>query len=174
MKFIVRFAGIFLLASGGVAHPHTDEGCETYTWNLAREFAALEVPGKSIVASGSADGKKRWIATGRHYAASLRPQPEVKFAATPGRARNPENAAAGLLHFRSGKAGRYRISLSSHHWIDVIDGGKPLDSIAHEGRGGCERLHKVVEFDLPAHRAITIQLSGGDRKDVSVVITGPL
>ena len=173
MKLIVRFAGVLLLASGAGAHAHTDEGCETYTWNLSREFAALEVPGVSIVASDDAGGRKRWIATGRHYAASLRPQPEVRFATTPGRTRNPENSAAGLLHFRSGKAGRYRISLSSHHWIDVIDRGKPVDSIAHEGRGGCERLHKVVEFDLPARRAITIQLSGGDRKNVSVVITGP-
>ena len=173
MKLIVRFAGLLLLASGAASHPHTDEGCETYTWNLSREFAALDVPGKSIVASDDAGGRKRWIATGRHYAASLRPQPEVRFATAPGRARNPENAAAGLLHFRSGKAGRYRISLSSHHWIDVVDHGKRVDSIAHEGRSGCERLHKVVEFELPARRAITIQLSGGDRKNVSVVVTGP-
>jgi hypothetical protein len=172
MKLIVRFAGLVLLASAAVAHPHTDEGCETYTWSLSREFAALDAPGKSIVASDD-EGRKRWIATGRHYAASLRPQPEVKFATKPGRARNPENAAAGLLHFRSGKAGRYRISLSSHHWIDVVHHGKPVDSIAHEGRSGCARLHKVVEFDLPARRAITIQLSGGDRKNVSVVVTGP-
>jgi hypothetical protein len=34
-------------------------------------------------------------------------------------------------------------------------------------------LHKVVEFDLPARRAVTIRLSGAASERVSVLITGP-
>ena len=171
MKFIVRCAGLLLIATG--AFPHTQEGCATYTWDLSREFAALNAPGKPIAADGSAAAKPRWLATGRRYVAALRPQPQVTFVARPARTRTLNNAAGGLLFFRSGKAGRYRISLSTHHWIDVIDGGKPIDSLSHEGRSGCELLHKVVEFELPARRAITIQLSGAEAASVNVVITGP-
>lgn len=171
MKFIVRCAGLLLLATAALSH--TTEGCSAYTWDLAREFAALGAPGKSIVAGTSAAGRKRWLTPGERYDATLRPQPEVRFLTPPGRARELRSAAGGLLFFRSGKAGRYRISLSTHHWIDLVDGRRPLDSVAHEGRSGCALLHKVVEFELPARRAITIQLSGAEPGNVSVVITGP-
>jgi hypothetical protein len=171
MKSIFRYAGLLLLASG--AYSHTQEGCTTYTWDLAREFSVLRAPGEVIVADRDAAARKLWLTTGKHYAATLRPQTEVAFVATPARARNPDGSAAGLLFFRSAGAGRYRISLSSHHWIDVVDGKRPIGSAAHEGRSGCELLHKVVEFELPARRAITIQLSGAPAERVSVVITGP-
>ena len=81
---------------------------------------------------------------------------------------------AGLLFFKARVAGRYRIALSSHHWIDLLDGDKAIDSAAHEGKRGCELLDKVVEFDLPADRLLTIQLSGQDTAQVEVVITGPV
>jgi hypothetical protein len=170
MKFLVRCAGLFLLAN--CAHSHTPESCATYTWDLAKEFSALRAPGKSIVAEGRATTRKRWLATGKRYDATLRPQTKVAFVTTPARSRDPESSAAGLLFFRSAEAGRYRISLSTHHWIDLVDGSGPIRSAAHEGRSGCD-LHKVVEFDLPARRAITIQLSGAEPGRVSVVITGP-
>ena len=171
MKIIVRCAGLFLFA--GCAYAHSPEGCSTYTWDLAREFSALRAPGEPIAAEGAAVAKKTWLALGKRYDATLRPQPEVRFVTTPARTRASGNAAAGLLFFRSRKAGRYRISLNTHHWIDVLEGDKPIGSSGHEGRGGCELLHKVVEFDLPARRAITIQLSGAATGSVSVVITGP-
>lgn len=171
MKLIVRCAGLLLLAT--VAHSHTTEGCSTYTWDLARELAALEAPGTSIVARSNPTGRKRWLNAGERYDATLVPQPEVRFVMPPGRARALASPAGGLLFFRSGKAGRYRVSLSTHHWIDLVDGRKPIVSIAHEGRSGCASLHKVVEFELPARRAITIQLSGAESGNVSVVITGP-
>jgi hypothetical protein len=171
MNFIVRCAGLLLLATS--AYSHTTEGCATYTWDLAREFAALKAPGKPVVAGGSVAGRKHWLIPGARYDAMLRPQPGVTFVTPPGRARQLDAAAGGLLFFRSGKAGRYRISLNTHHWIDVVDGRKSIDSIAHEGRSGCELLHKVVEFELPARRALTIQLSGANTESVSVVITGP-
>jgi hypothetical protein len=171
MKFIVGCAGFILLAAS--ARAHTPEGCATYTWDLAREFSALTSTGRTVVADGGASTGKRWLAIGKRYDATLRPQAEVAFVAPPASARTTEGSAAGLLFFRSARAGRYRIALSTHHWIDLLDGAEPIHSSAHEGRSGCEPLHKVVEFDLPAKRALTIQLSGAAARRVSVVITGP-
>jgi hypothetical protein len=171
MKSIFRCAGLILLA--GCAYAHTPEDCTTYTWDLTQEFSALRAPGQAVVAGSDAAARKLWLAPGKRYDAKLRPQTEVAFVATPARARNAEASAAGLLFFRSARAGRYRISLSTHHWIDVVDGNRPIHSAAHEGRSGCELLHKVVEFELPARRAITIQLSGAAVDRVSLLITGP-
>jgi hypothetical protein len=99
------------------------------------------------------------------------PQGSVKFAMPPARPARSSNPTAGLLFFRTGAAGPYRISLSSRHWIDVLDGGKPVDSRSHQGRDGCEQLRKVVEFELPANRELVLQLSGDNAATVDVVVT---
>jgi len=150
---------------------HTEEGCDTFSWNLAREFAALKTP--AILLAASADKKVNPVrlAEGQHAAVTLVPQHSVSFAVPPGRQRKSENPTAGLLFFRSGQGGRYRISLSSRHWIDVLDGNQTIESRAHEGRSGCGLLHKVVEFELPAHRDLVLQLSGDGAATADVVVT---
>jgi hypothetical protein len=173
MVVIARCAAAALIFAAPATHAHDTAGCEAYTWDLARELAALRAPPKNVDARVRLPLKRRWLAIGKHYTATLVPQPSVVFASPPARARDPGNASAGLLFFRSGKAGRYRISLASRHWIDVLDGGTAIDSVGHEGKAGCALLHKVVEFELPANRALTLQLSGADSKDVHLVITGP-
>ena len=76
-----------------------------------------------------------------------------------------------MLSFSTGKSGRYRVSLTSSHWIDLLNGATVIDSKGHEGRGGCELLHKVVEFESPANTAITLQLSGNDAAVVGIIVT---
>ena len=162
---------VLLCAAPLRAHDHTAEGCSAFTWNLTREFAAMKSPANLLAASADPSVNPVRLKEGQHITATLSPQGSVAFAATPARAHKTDNATAGLLFFKSGAAGRYRISLSSHHWIDVLDDGKSIASLSHEGRGGCELLHKVVEFELPANRDLVIQLSGDDAATVGVVIT---
>jgi len=147
------------------------EGCGAFSWNLTREFAALKT--QALLLNASADPKVNPVRLkeDQHVAATLLPQGSVAFAAPPGRQKKTENATAGLLFFKTGAAGHYRISLSSHHWIDVLDEGKAIESLSHEGRGGCELLHKVVEFQLPADRDLVIQLSGDTAATVDVLVT---
>jgi hypothetical protein len=146
-------------------------GCDAFTWNLKREFAAMRTP--AILLAASADPKVNPVRLkeGQHVTATLVPQGSVSFAAPPARPRQSDHATAGLLFFKSGAAGRYRISLTSHHWIDVLDDGKTIDSVSHEGHGDCELLHKAVEFELPANRDLVIQLSGDDAATVDIVVT---
>ncbi|MEJ0085538.1 MAG: hypothetical protein WDO72_07645 [Pseudomonadota bacterium] len=158
-------------ASADEPAPQTGQGCDSFTWNLAREFAALKKPAMLLAASADPKVNPVRLEESQHVTATLVPQGSVSFAAPPARQRKSENATAGLLFFKTGGAGRYRISLTSRHWIDVLDGRKAIDSVAHEGRGGCELLHKVVEFELPANRDLVLQLSGDDAATVDVVVT---
>jgi hypothetical protein len=151
--------------------PHSEEGCEAYTWDLAREFAAMKKPATLLAASADPRVNPVRLEEGRRFAATLVPQGSVNFAATPARQRNRENPTAGLLFFKTGAAGRYRISLSSRHWIDVLDRRRSVDSQSHQGRGGCEALRKVVEFELPAKRDLVVQLSGDAAVTVDVLVT---
>jgi len=180
MKCTGRWTAILSLSCALCAAPslaaeqpgrHTAGGCETFTWNLSREFAALKQP--AILLAASADKKVNPVrlAEGQHVAVTLVPQNSVAFAAAPGRQRKSESPTAGLLFFKSGPAGRYRISLSSRHWIDVLDGGTTIESRSHEGRNGCQLLHKVVEFELPGNRDLVLQLSGDDAATADVLVT---
>lgn len=174
-NFIRHAAAASLLAMLIVApvFPHTPDGCETFTWNLAHELAAMKAPSRPIKADRRTPMIPQEAALGTHYSAVLLPQRSVTFIATPARTRDLENAMGGILHFRTEKPGLYRVSLTTHHWIDLVIAGKIVGSRGHEGRSGCEILHKVVEFELPGNAAATIQLSGADAADVGLVITGP-
>jgi hypothetical protein len=157
--------------AAATSSPHSEEGCEAYTWDLAREFAAMKKPATLLAASADPRVNPVRLEEGRRFAATLVPQGSVNFAAPPAHLRKSENPTAGLLFFKTGAAGRYRISLSSRHWIDVLDGDKSIDSRSHQARGGCEALRKSVEFELPAHRDLVLQLSGDGAATVDVVVT---
>jgi hypothetical protein len=68
------------------------------------------------------------------------------------------------------------VSITSGHWIDIIDGAALVKSLDFQGRGGCERPRKIVEYELPAGRGLTLQLSGAKDAEVMIAITavGPV
>jgi hypothetical protein len=55
--------------------------------------------------------------------------------------------------------------------LEVIAAGKPIDSRDDEGHEGSKLLRKVLEFDLPAHQPLALQLSGGDERVVGLAFT---
>lgn len=166
MTLLMVFAALAPLALS-----HTAEDCSAFTWDLSREFAVMRSPAVRIAAAPAGAAKPAWLELGTHYSATLVPQRAVNFVQPPARQRKAEQPMAGLLYFRTAKAGRYRVALTSGHWIDVLDGASVITSTSHEGRSGCELLHKVVEFELPANRALTIQLSGQDAAVVGITVT---
>ena len=83
----------------------------------------------------------------------------------------PDGTQAGLVRFKSVAAGRYRVAMTSGHWIDVVDGQTIIKSRDFQGARGCERPRKIVEFDLPAQRPLTLQLSGASDTPVTLAIT---
>jgi hypothetical protein len=105
------------------------------------------------------------------YEVKLASQGGVTFVQTPGKPTLPDNAQAGLVRFQSGKAGRYRVAMTSGHWIDVVDGGRIIKSRDFQGARGCERPRKIVEYDLPANRELTLQLSGASNATVLLTVT---
>jgi hypothetical protein len=147
------------------------QGCAAFAWDMSREFAAMRAPAKLLPAAAKASLDPVRLKEAGHITATLLPQESVTFVAPPARAPRSEHATAGLLFFKSGRGGVYRISLTSHHWIDVFDGGQVIESRGHEGHGGCELLHKVVEFEFAADRDLIIQLSGDDAATVGLAVT---
>ncbi len=162
---------ILLLCAAAPSAAHDEGDCSAYSWNVSRELEAMRAQAKPVSPSARPQTQPAQLQEGTHFTATLLPQASITFAAPPGKTARAEKPTAGLLFFRSTRAGAYRVSLTSHHWVDVVDGARLIDSRGHQGRSTCKLLHKVVEFELPAERMLTIQLSGDDADTVGIVVT---
>lgn len=137
-----------------------DDPCAAFSWDVHHErelFAGQPqtLPAGRTVAAAPA------LLPDRLYELELSAQPEVTFAAPPGKKWPTEASYAGLATLTLGTAGVYRIALDQAAWVDVVAKGTPLRSRDFQGRRGCSAPHKIVEFVLPAGTPLTIQFSGG-------------
>ncbi len=145
-------------------------GCDSFTWDVSHELDVLGQPAKSL--NASANGKKpAHLDLDQHYAVKLVPQGMVKFAVKPGNPVHDAAAQAGVLAFHAPKAGKYRISISTSHWIDLLDGPLVVISQDFQGQSGCAKARKIVQYELSGNKDFVLQLSGGSQPNVDVVIT---
>jgi hypothetical protein len=163
----VLLAGILWQAASAV----DVDACTGFKWNVSRERAVMKRTPQSITAAVKPGADLPLLSVGTLYSLKLADQAVVVFAAEPGKRRVAAGAQAGLVRFRVTKAGRYRVSITSGHWIDVLDGVHAVPSVDFQGHVGCARPSKIVEFDLPAARDLTLQFSGSSDPEVFVAIT---
>ncbi len=165
------FVAALLLAAAAVTHAHDEGGCAAFSWDVSHELALMRGPALTVDETASAPGP---LHIGRHYSVHLAPQSGVQLLVPPEHAARGGSPRAAVLRFDVAQPGRYRVSITTRHWIDVIDHGRVVESAAHQGSTGCALLHKVVEFELPAGDDLALQLSGQDDAVVDLVITGPV
>ena len=67
----------------------------------------------------------------------LYPQESIEFVQLPAGHRTVPTPHAGLLSFSVAHAGRYLLSADEPAWIDVLAGGRALESIASAGGARC-------------------------------------
>lgn len=128
---------------------------------IAAEFAGWSKP--ASIASASA------LAIGQVGRLALTPSTDAKFEVTP--TKPPATGTfSGVVRFDVAKAGTYRVALGGPLWIDVVQGGKALTSVAHAHGPACSPVKKMVDFALPAGR-YALQLSGAKTPDALVSIT---
>jgi hypothetical protein len=145
-------------------------GCDSFTWDVSHELDVLGKPAKSIT-SGT-DGKKPVrMELDQHYAVKLLPQGTVKFAVKPGKPQLDDGAQAGVFSFHTPKAGKYRVSITTSHWLDLVDGALVVVSQDFQGQRGCEKVHKIVQFELSGNKDFALQLSGNTQATLDVAIT---
>ena len=145
-------------------------GCDSFTWDVSHELDVLGKPAKAVTAG--TDGKKPVrLDLDQHYTVKLSPQGTVHFAVKPGKPMLADGAQAGVLSFHTPKAGRYRISITTGHWLDVVDGPLIVVSSDFQGQRGCEKVHKIVQFELSGNKDFVVQLSGATEANLDVAIT---
>ena len=146
-------------------------GCDGFSRDLTRELAVMRTAATPVAAAANAGNSRAGVVPDRHYTVTLRPQSEVRFDLPPARPARDAMPQGGTLEFVVDTAGRYRVSIISAHWIDVVADGRFIDSVAHEGHRECALLRKSVEFDLPARTRLVLQISGRAERELGLAIT---
>jgi len=156
-----------LCVSAGPALAQEPAGCDKFKWPLDKERATLTGSDLPKLASGS---RAQWPLP---FAATvtLLPFAEVRLPIAPERAPKSNNTFAGFIEASApAQKGTYKITLSSEGWIDVVQSGERLKSIAATGATGCDGVRKSVKFEL-AKAPFTVQLSGIEANSVGVAIS---
>ena len=154
-----------------VAAAAEDDPCTRFTWDVSHELAVMKEQPRALIAASNPRSDLSRLGLNTPYEITLADQSAATFVITPGKPTLPDGAHAGILRFRTDQAGRYRISITSGHWIDVIDGTAMLKSRDFQGARGCERPRKIVEYDLPGGRELTLQLSGAADASILLAVT---
>jgi len=164
--------GFELIANEGrVTSVAASDPCSEFTWDVSRELAVLRQTPRAVAAAVKPSANVPRVEPDKPYEVKLADQSAVTFVVRPGKPTLNDGTHAGLLQFRLERAGRYRVSISSGHWIDIVDGTQIVTSRDFQGQRGCERPHKIVEYELPAGRELTLQFSGSRDAQVIVAIT---
>jgi hypothetical protein len=163
-------AALALTLARGTTVAGEVDGCAHFSWDVSHELAVLKQAPQALTAAVKPDGAAA-AQIERLYELKLAPQESVTYAAAAGKAGADEGAHGGRVHFSVPSAGVYRISLTTRHWIDVVADGQIIKSRDFQGARGCDRPHKIVEFELPAGRQLTLQFSGAAAPSVQVAIT---
>ena len=143
-------------------------GCDKFKWPLDKERATLTGSDLPKLASGSHASWQLPFAT----MLTLLPLADAKLPVAPERAPNSNATFAGFIEVPApAKKGTYAITLSSAGWIDVVQNGQPVKSIASTGATGCAGVRKSVKFEL-AKMPFTVQLSGVEGNSVGIAISG--
>jgi hypothetical protein len=158
----------FMCHSAGAADV---DGCMRFKWDVSHELAVMKQTPQAITAATKPQVELPQLNVGTLYSLKLADQSQVTFAVGPAKVNGAPGAQAGLVQFRVAKAGRYRVSITSGHWVDVVDGMQLVPSVDFQGHVGCERPRKIVEFDLPAQHPLTLQFSGSSDSEVVMAIT---
>jgi hypothetical protein len=172
-----QFPVSLLVAFWGSIHSATPlmaaevDGCAQFSWDVAHELALMKLPATSVEAARSDELKVPVIEVDKLYDVKLSAQADIRYAVKPAKPTLNDSAQGGILRFHTAKSGLYRVSITSGHWIDIVDAGQLIRSKDFQGSRGCERPHKIVAYELPADRDLLLQLSGGTQAVVTLAVS---
>ena len=170
MRVLIRALLVVLAFCATAAVPTLAQepaGCDKFKWPLDKERATLTGSDLPKLASGN---RITWpLPFGTTL--TLVPIADAKLPVAPERAPKSDNTCAGFIEVPApAKAGTYKITLSSAGWIDVVQDGHPVKSIAATGATGCAGVRKSVKFELAA-TPFTVQFSGIEANSVGLAIS---
>ena len=166
---------IILLLLGTPQRPMSEmQGdCDQYGLDLTREFKSWEKHPQKVSAQPDSENASR-LSLGDKTSVFLQPMHQVSFLSPPPEGkRGFEGTYGGMVRVKAGKKGSYRFCMSTKVWLDVVDPttGTPLKNRLFEMQTQCDRIFKVVVFDLEPEREYLLQLAFCRSAQMQMLIT---
>jgi len=153
------------LGGGAAAAAGEPSGCDKFKWPIARPQAALAAPAAGPLEPGAA------LPPDVGARLKVAPFAEAKLALPPERAPRFSPSYAGAFPLAAPAAPTvFAATLSANGWIDVVQDGKFLKSIAFSGAIDCPNVRKIVKFRLAAAPA-TLQLVDVGDPEISIIVS---
>lgn len=162
----VRLIGLIAcsVASVATAQAAEPEGCDKFSWPIAREQSALTRSGLPIATAGA-----ERASSPDAFRLPLDPVATAKLHRAPERQPKPETFAGSVVFTAPERAGLYQVTLSDGAWIDLVQGDTYLKPVRFSGATGCTGVRKLVRFDLAA-RPFLLQVSGASSDAIGVIV----
>jgi len=169
----MRIAILSLCLAGLATTALADEtdGCKKFSWDVSHELTVMKQTPAPVTAATKPGAQALLVKVDKLYEIKLSPQAGVTYSANPAKPTLNDSAQGGLVRFHTDKAGLYRVSITTGHWLDVVNGDQLIRSKDFSGSRECPRPHKIVEFELPANKDLVLQFSGSTDTSVIASIT---
>jgi hypothetical protein len=168
-RAIFTKAGFTILSGGGMAAAGAAD-CSGFRFDVSKELKVFSGKPRDVAATAAANSGAA-IDVNQVYAVKLTDQSKVSFATTPGKSTVADGSYAGLLRITSPRTQTIRVTATEAAWLDVVSGGKLVESTRHTGSGNCNVLRKVVEFNVAPDQPVTIQVSGSTEQQIKLAVT---
>lgn len=163
-RLVILTSCVLLIASAASAAEPS--GCDKFKWPIDRERAILRSEPLKLDSGASAAP-----AATQPVRLVLRPAAEAHLPTPPERSQKSPDTFAGYVRLPAPPAaGTYAISLSAGAWLDAVQDGKSLKTVAFSGATDCEGIRKVVTFTLKAE-PLLVQVSGVAADTITLAIT---
>jgi len=169
--FVLLIASVCAPADERAPESDMQGGCDTYKWNMTREFNLLHATPWMLTAQQARDDEARWTPLDRRLELTLAPQAQVRLLTQPGRSHDATSSYAGLLKVIVPRTSTYRISANQRLWIEVVGPDGVVKSSKFQMRTGCDKLVKSVAFALEPDVVYWVQLTGSPVPDPVLLIT---
>jgi hypothetical protein len=164
MRSACLVAALLLAIAASARAADEPSGCDKFKWGIERERAALTAPAPLEKTSGD----ELAAIPANAMTLALVPPADAKLPMPP--ERTPKAGTfAGVVRFKSAKAGSYTVSLSAGGWVDILQDGHFIKPKAFSGATDCDGIRKIMKYELAA-RPFTLQISGAREAHISVVI----
>ncbi|HEY5761206.1 MAG TPA: molybdate ABC transporter substrate-binding protein [Steroidobacter sp.] len=166
-RAIFTKAGFTILSGGGMAADGA-QACSGFRFDVSKELKVFESKPREVATAATSATA---IDVNQLYTVKLTDQSKVSFANAPGKSTVADGSYAGVLKIASPRTQTIRVTATEAAWLDVIIGGKLIESARHTGSGNCKVLRKVVEFNIAPDQPVTIQVSGSTEPQIKLAVT---
>lgn len=158
---------LFLILLPSAFAGNMDGGCKSYKTDVSQELKLWEQKPATVTV-----GEELPVQQKLQY--QLKDQKQVAYQVEPEkRFGKGELLFGGTFIFKPEKSGRYQFALGKRAWLDLVDriNGTIIKSGDHDMQTKCDKLVKVMGYNLEAGKNYLIQINGSPTETLDGAIT---